>query len=73
MLPVPIWARGRPARYEAVFKRLVGWGMFVQSVDRGLLPALYASTNPNAQGGRFYGPDGLGQLTGDPTELAVYK
>jgi hypothetical protein len=26
-----------------------------------------------ALGGRLYGPDGLGQFTGGPTELAVYK
>ena len=48
-------------------------GLFVQTVDRGLLPALYAATGPQARGGRFYGPDGLGQFTGGPTELAVYR
>jgi hypothetical protein len=47
--------------------------LFVQTVDAGLLPARYAATSPQAQGGRFYGPDGLGQFTGGPTELAVYK
>jgi hypothetical protein len=54
-------------------KRLAGWGLFVQNVDAGLLPALYAATSPQAQGGRFYGPDGLGQFTGAPTELTVYR
>jgi hypothetical protein len=47
--------------------------LFVQTVDAGLLPALYAATSPQAHGGRLYGPDGFGQLSGCPTELAVYK
>jgi hypothetical protein len=47
--------------------------MFVQDVRTGLLPALYAATSPDAAGGRFYGPDGLGQFTGGPTELPIYR
>jgi hypothetical protein len=54
-------------------KRLSRRGLFVQTVDAGLLPALYAATSPQAQGGRIYGPDGLGQFTGAPTELTVYR
>ncbi|MDG4760581.1 SDR family NAD(P)-dependent oxidoreductase [Micromonospora sp. WMMD710] len=53
--------------------RAGGWGILVHSVDAGLLPALYAATSAQARGGRFYGPDGLGQFTGRPTELAVYR
>jgi NAD(P)-dependent dehydrogenase (short-subunit alcohol dehydrogenase family) len=69
----PNLGRGRPSRLQAIMKRLAGWGLFVQNVDAGLLPALYAATSPQAQGGRFYGPDGLGQFTGAPTELTVYR
>jgi NAD(P)-dependent dehydrogenase (short-subunit alcohol dehydrogenase family) len=69
----PNMGRKRPSPYQALMKRLAGWGVFVQAVDAGLLPALYAATSPEARGGRFYGPDGLGQFTGGPTELAVYK
>jgi NAD(P)-dependent dehydrogenase (short-subunit alcohol dehydrogenase family) len=69
----PNMGRTRPAPWEAIFKRLSRWGVFVQTVDRGILPALYAATSPQAEGGRLYGPDGLGQFAGDPTELAVYK
>jgi NAD(P)-dependent dehydrogenase (short-subunit alcohol dehydrogenase family) len=69
----PNLGRERPSRHDSIAKRLSRWGVFVQTVDRGALPALYASTSPNAQGGRFYGPDGLGQFTGDPTELTIYK
>ncbi|GAA2514634.1 hypothetical protein [Winogradskya humida] len=41
-------------------------------MDRGVLPVLYAATSPEAHGGRLYGPDGLGQFTGAPTELKIY-
>lgn len=35
--------------------------------------ALYAATSPDALGGRFYGPRGLGNLTGKPAEQKLYK
>lgn len=38
-----------------------------------LMPPLYAATSPAAKSGRLYGPDGLGQLSGGPKELAVYR
>ncbi|MCM0676181.1 SDR family oxidoreductase [Micromonospora phytophila] len=69
----PNLGRTRPAPHAAIMKRLARWGVFVQTVDAGLLPALYAATSPHARGGAFYGPDGFGQFTGGPTELAVYR
>ncbi|GGO04333.1 SDR family oxidoreductase [Micromonospora parathelypteridis] len=69
----PNLGRSRPSLHHSVMSRLARWGILVHSVDAGLLPALYAATSPQAQGGRFYGPDGLGQFTGKPTELAVYR
>jgi hypothetical protein len=51
--------RERPSRVEAIFTPLNRWGVFVRSVGRGLPPARYAETSLEAQGGRFYGPDGL--------------
>ncbi|MEU4471972.1 SDR family oxidoreductase [Micromonospora sp. NPDC023888] len=69
----PNLGRNRPSAHHAVLSRLARWGILVHSVDAGLLPALYAATSPQARGGRFYGPDGLGQFTGKPTELAVYR
>lgn len=47
-------------------------GVLTQTVDQGLLPALYAATNPEAQGGKFYGPSGFQHLTGSPAEQEVY-
>ena len=44
-----------------------------QTAAEGILPALYAATSPDAQGGRFYGPSGPMQLTGAPTERKPYK
>ena len=68
----PNLGRKRPSPLESIAKRLSGVGLFVQTVDRGLLPALYAATSPQAEGGRFYGPDGFAHLTGDATEQKVY-
>jgi NAD(P)-dependent dehydrogenase (short-subunit alcohol dehydrogenase family) len=62
----PNMGRSKPSPIEAVMKRLARWGVLVQDVDHGLLPALCAATDPAAEGGRFYGPDGFGQFTGGP-------
>jgi hypothetical protein len=35
----------------------------------GALPELYAATDPAAEGGRFYGPGGFGELRGYPAEV----
>ncbi|MCX5358550.1 SDR family oxidoreductase [Streptomyces sp. NBC_00124] len=69
----PNLGRGRPAPHEAIMKRLAKWGILVHSADAGVLPPLYAATSAQAKGGLLYGPDGFGQFTGGPTELAIYK
>jgi NAD(P)-dependent dehydrogenase (short-subunit alcohol dehydrogenase family) len=69
----PNLGRGKPAPHEAIMTRLARWGVFVQGVERGVLPPLYAATNPGAGGGRLYGPDGFGQFTGGPAALPVYR
>ncbi|RSM56688.1 short chain dehydrogenase [Actinoplanes sp. ATCC 53533] len=69
----PNMGRERPSPIEAVMTRLARWGVLVQGIDRGLLPALYAATSPDAVGGHFYGPDGFGQFTGGPAELKIYR
>ncbi|MGW5682872.1 oxidoreductase [Nonomuraea sp. NPDC003754] len=40
-----------------------------QSPDRGALPQLYAATAPDADSGRFFGPDGVGELRGAPKQV----
>jgi NAD(P)-dependent dehydrogenase (short-subunit alcohol dehydrogenase family) len=42
------------------------WRTFTQPADMGALPTLRAATDPGAQGGQYYGPDGLGELQGHP-------
>lgn len=47
----------------------VGNRLLAQSAAMGALPQLYAATDPAAEGGRFYGPGGFGELRGYPTEV----
>jgi NAD(P)-dependent dehydrogenase (short-subunit alcohol dehydrogenase family) len=67
----PNLGRSKPAPHEAIMRRLASWGLFVQDVSFGLQPALYAVTL--GEGGRLYGPDGLGQFTGGPALLPLYR
>jgi NAD(P)-dependent dehydrogenase (short-subunit alcohol dehydrogenase family) len=45
----------------------------LNTVDVGLLPALYAATSPAASGGKFYGPSRFQHLSGPPAEQEVYR
>ncbi len=56
-----------------LIRRLSRGGVLAQTVEGGLLPALYATTNSQAQGGRFYGPSGIAHLAGAPAEQKIYK
>ena len=40
-----------------------------QKPEMGALPALYAATAPDVQGGDYYGPDGWLELRGHPTKV----
>jgi NAD(P)-dependent dehydrogenase (short-subunit alcohol dehydrogenase family) len=42
------------------------WQPFAQPADKGALPTLRAATDPGAQGGQYYGPDGIGEVAGHP-------
>lgn len=42
-----------------------------QPADRGALPTLYAATAHDAKGGAYYGPDGIAEVRGFPTEAKV--
>jgi NAD(P)-dependent dehydrogenase (short-subunit alcohol dehydrogenase family) len=69
----PNLGRTRPAPHEAIMTRLARWGILVHGVEQGLQPILYAAADPHAEGGRLYGPDGIGQFTGGPAELRIYR
>lgn len=55
------------------FVRLMSAIGLVGTVESAGLAALYAATSPDADGGRFYGPGGLGNLAGKPAEQKLYK
>ncbi|MEU7278054.1 oxidoreductase [Streptomyces sp. NPDC045431] len=42
-----------------------------QAPAQGALPQLYAATDPGAEGGELFGPDGRGELRGAPTRVAL--
>ena len=42
------------------------WKIVTQPADKGALPTLRAATDPGAQGGQYYGPDGIGEIKGNP-------
>ncbi|MGE7417894.1 oxidoreductase [Methylobacterium tarhaniae] len=46
-------------------------GLIGQSAARGALPLLYAATAPEAEGGRYYGPDGVWEIRGHPAPAKV--
>ena len=48
-------------------------GILLGTVETATLPALYAATSPDAEGGGFYGPRGLGHLGGPPAEQTLYS
>lgn len=46
------------------------WKMATQPASMGALPTLRAATDPQVQGGQYYGPDGLGEVKGHPKLVA---
>jgi NAD(P)-dependent dehydrogenase (short-subunit alcohol dehydrogenase family) len=69
----PNMGRAKASPMDPIFKWMSRRGLMVQSVDTGILPALYAATSPQAQGGKFYGPAGFLHLTGAAAEQKVYR
>jgi NAD(P)-dependent dehydrogenase (short-subunit alcohol dehydrogenase family) len=47
----------------------VGNRLLAQSAASGALPSLYAATMPDAEGGAFYGPNGIGEFRGLPRRV----
>ena len=61
-------AAGPELSGQALMGRLmdVANNVFAQSADQGALPQLFAATSPDAVGGCYYGPSGLGEMRGAP-------
>jgi NAD(P)-dependent dehydrogenase (short-subunit alcohol dehydrogenase family) len=65
----PGWTGTNLQRHSGAFRRLNP--VFSMKPWQGALPTLYAATAPNAQGGEYYGPDGLMEIRGYPTRVAT--
>ena len=69
----PHMGRTKDTLNVRVIRTLARIGVGPQTVDQGLLPALYAATHLDAEGGKFYGPSGFQHLRGAPAEQEVYR
>jgi NAD(P)-dependent dehydrogenase (short-subunit alcohol dehydrogenase family) len=69
----PEMGRAKDTFSVRIIRQLSRGGHLAQSVDEGILPALYAATSMQAKGGAFYGPSGFGQLAGEPAEQKMYR
>ncbi|GAB1331936.1 SDR family oxidoreductase [Streptomyces sennicomposti] len=56
-----------------VIRALSARGILLGTVRTAQLPALYAATSPEAEGGAFYGPGGPGHLGGPPVRQKLYS
>jgi NAD(P)-dependent dehydrogenase (short-subunit alcohol dehydrogenase family) len=48
-------------------------GFISHSVEKGALPQIRASVDPDAKGGEYYGPDGWKEMKGDPVIVQSNK
>ncbi|GGF20715.1 SDR family oxidoreductase [Williamsia phyllosphaerae] len=64
--------RDRDTLSRRVIRQLSARRILVGTVESAALPALLAATSPDAQGGVFYGPGGLGHLGGRPGRQKLY-
>lgn len=65
--------RGEDARGRRLIGALSRRGILFGTPESAALPALLAATGPDSQGGRMYGPRGLGHLGGAPAEQKIYS
>ena len=69
----PHMGRSRDTMGFRMVKAFARLGLLNRSAEHGMLPALYAATHPDAEGGKFYGPSGFLHLSGPPAEQKVYR
>lgn len=55
-----------------IIRALSRRGLLTGTVETAGLSALHAATSPDAEGGKLYGPRGLGHLSGAPAEQKLY-
>jgi NAD(P)-dependent dehydrogenase (short-subunit alcohol dehydrogenase family) len=66
---------GRPRDTTGVrlIRALSRLGILAGTAESAALPAVYAATSPDAEGGHFYGPSGFLRLSGPPAEQELYS
>ncbi|WP_199511879.1 SDR family oxidoreductase [Nucisporomicrobium flavum] len=69
----PEVGRGRDTAARRLIGALSERGILVGTAESAALPALYAATAADARDGGFYGPRGLGHLSGPPAEQKLYS
>lgn len=69
----PQMGRPRDTAQVRLIRALSRRGVLLGTPQTAALPAVYAATSPDAEGGRLYGPRGLGHLGGAPGEQALYS
>src|SRR5271156_3363541 len=61
----PSHGRSKPALMQRLYTTSWRLAPFLwQEIDAGIVPALYAATSPQAEGGAFYGPSGFYEMAG---------
>lgn len=60
---------GGPSGGQRLMRAML-WFLF-QPVPQGALPTLFAATAPEAEGGVYYGPDGMAELNGHPARARI--
>jgi NAD(P)-dependent dehydrogenase (short-subunit alcohol dehydrogenase family) len=63
--------RNLPSLVQPATDRL--FGVIAQNAAAGALPTLRAATDPAVHGGQYYGPDGFGQMRGNPVLVESSK
>ena len=67
----PSHGRAKPSSMERLYTLSWRLAPFLwQEIDEGILPALYAATSAEAQGGAFYGPRGIYEAAGGGVAVA---
>ncbi|GGY18199.1 short chain dehydrogenase [Streptomyces minutiscleroticus] len=69
----PELGRAKDTVSVRVIRALSARGVLLGTVRTAQLPALYAATSPEAEGGAFYGPGGPGHLGGPPVRQKLYS
>ncbi|NHC12655.1 SDR family oxidoreductase [Motilibacter deserti] len=69
----PEVGRAEDTRDVRLIRALSARGFLVGTVESAHLPALHAATSSSARSGGFYGPKGLGHLSGPPAEQRLYR